>query len=186
MHRSIAVRLLLIAGLVVPTTALITAAPASAATMTCNLSHVTKVTPGLEQNTPPDAPDAVQTFAFHGTLTGCTGGPAGVTSGNATGTLKSLSPAKPQCSDLAQVGAKAGTPSGKVGVIKWNNGKITKTSLLVTVDAPSHGTLSGGPTSGYLAGKQVGGATTFNISQGNCSDATPVIQLTGTGTVTLT
>jgi hypothetical protein len=180
-HRSLSVRLLLIAGLVLPTTALLSAAPVSAATKSCSLSHTTNVSPGLEQPPAGDPADAVQTFKVSAKLTGCTGQP-GVTKGTATGTLKSIQPSKPTCADLARPGNKAaGTTT-----VKWNNGKTSTASLTVTVDAPQHGTLSGKVTAGLFKGGKIGGASSFNIAKGNCSDASPVTKLAGGGTITVT
>jgi hypothetical protein len=175
---------MLIAGLVLPTTALLSAAPASAASISCNISHTTKVAPGLEQPPAGDPADAVQTFTVTAALTACTGAP-GITKGTATGVLKSISPSMPKCSDLATPGAKAGTVGSARINVKWNKGATSASTLLVTVDAPQHGTLSGKVTSGKFLNKHVGGASSFNIAAGNCSDATPVTKLAGTGTFTL-
>jgi hypothetical protein len=179
-HRSLAVRLLLIAGLALPTTALLSAAPASAAAKSCSISHTTGVSPGLEQPPTGDPADAVQTFKVKATLSGCTGAP-GITKGTATGTLKSTSPSKPTCADLARPGSKAaGTTT-----VKWNNAQTSTASLTVTVDAPQHGKLSGKVTAGLFKGSSIGGQSSFNIATGNCSDASPVTKLSGSGTITL-
>jgi hypothetical protein len=179
-HRSLPIRLLLIAGLALPATIVLSAAPASAAAKSCSISHNTTVSPGLEQPPTGDAADAVQTFKVAATLSGCTGAP-GVTTGTAAGTLKSTSPSKPTCADLAVPGSKA---AGTV-TVKWNNGKTSNATLTVTVDAPQHGKLSGKVTGGLFKGGTLGGASSFNIATGNCSDATPVTKLSGSGTITL-
>ena len=171
---------MLFAGLALPATALLSATPASAAAKSCNISHTTTVSPGLEQPPAGDAADAVQTFKVSATLSSCTGAP-GITKGTSTGTLKSTSPSKPTCADLATPGSKA---SGTVSVT-WNNGKKSAATLTVTVDGPQHGKLSGKVTSGLFKGSTIGGASSFNIATGNCSDATPVTKLTGSGTITL-
>jgi hypothetical protein len=184
-YRPLAVRLLLIAGLVMPTTALLSASPASAAGgISCSISHVTAVSPGLEQPPAGDPADTKQTFKVSATLSGCTGSP-GITGGTGTGTLKAISPAMPTCADLAKPGSTAGNTGGARTQVKWNNNHTSSVTLAVTVDAPQHGKLSGSVTAGQFKGKAVSGASSFNISQGNCSDAMPVKQLTGSGTITL-
>jgi hypothetical protein len=185
-HRPLTVRLLLIAGLVLPTTALITAAPASAAgAITCSLSHSTTVSPGLEQPPAGDLADTVQTFKVTATFTACTGTP-GITGGTGTGTLKSISPQKPTCADLAKPGTTAGNVGGARVQVKWSNNHTSSVNLTVTVDGPQHGKLSGTVTAGQFKAKAVSGAASFNIATGNCSDAAPVTKLTGSGTFTLT
>jgi hypothetical protein len=168
-----------------PTTALLSAAPASAAGgVTCSLSHTTTVSPGLEQPPVGDAADTIQTFKVTATLSGCTGSP-GITGGTGTGTLKSISPQMPTCADLAKTGSTAGNVGGARTQVKWNNNHTSSVNLKVTVDAPQHGKLSGTVTAGQFKGKAVSGASSFNIASGNCSDASPVKSLSGSGTITL-
>jgi hypothetical protein len=185
-NRSLLLRLLLIAGLVVPTTALLSALPASAATPEkCTFGHTTAVSPGLEaQHTGDGAADDIQTFTAATTLTACTG-LSGITKGSGTAVLKSVNPLHPYCKDLLTSGSYAQGPV----TITWNNGKTSKSSnLRVTVTTPLHGKLTGtigtgtaGGTETRLRGKAVSGASEFQLSKGDCTDAKPVTQLTGAG-----
>ena len=174
MLRSVVLRLLMIAGLVVPATALLSAAPAGAANPSCKLTHTTTVSPGLGSTAVP------QTFKAKTKLTSCTGHP-GITSGTGIATLKSVKPKNANCASLSQNGNYAqGTAS-----IKWNNGQTSKGTLRVTVDAPTHGVLSGKVTSGLFVGKKFSGAASFTPQNGACSDAAPVTKLAGSGTIKL-
>ena len=187
MHR-IVLRLFLMAGLILPATALISAAPAAAVVQeSCSLDYTTKVLPGL------GATAAPQKFRV-GTsgpavLFNCTG-PGGKTSATVKGTLKSKSPVNANCATLTTNGSTlGGTP-----IVTWNDGTKSKGNLTVTVDSPAHGKLKGKITNVNITppaftGAKIGGASSFmpaHGSWGSCSDANPVTKLGGNGTITLT
>ena len=170
MLRSVVLRLLLVSGLVLPASALLSVAPAGAVTQSCKITHTTTVSPGLG-STP-----VAQTFKAKTTLTACTGNPGDPTSGTGTATLKSKKPVNANCQSLSVNGNYAAGGA----TIKWNNGQVSKGTLRVTVDAPTHGKLSGKVKSGLFIGRTFTGAATFVPQNGACSDAAPVTILADT------
>ena len=131
--RSLVLRLFLMAGLILPATALISAVPAGAAPLeTCHLRETATVIPGLGSTA------VAQKFKAVVTLTACTG-PGGKTSGTAKGTLKSKNPSTANCATLSTNGSTAAGAT----TVTWNGGTHSKGTATVTVDRATHGVLSG-------------------------------------------
>jgi hypothetical protein len=163
--------LLVVVGLLIPFGVSV-AAPGGAATP---LPPTCKTFAGTETWSPPlpklsDKTKVNSTVTLKATLTGCSG-VSGITSGTSSSTSKVT---QQNCTTVV---ASAGTGAKSTGVVKWNNGKTTTSSDVLTLKSkvgvsPATFVLVAKDTSGVGAGHTTTTTISVTLNTGACLTAT--------------